>query len=568
VNLTPTAGSAPHEPPAAAKLDGPLMGAATALVAILLAVGLAIPLAVMLAKSVHDVRGTFVGLANYAAYFASPAALRSLGNTLVIAAVSTLVTIPVAFGYAYAIQRSCMPFKGIFRTIALVPLLTPSLLFALSLVLLFGNKGMLRELLFGHSIYGPIGIVIGMVFAHFPHTFIVLSTALSLSDRRLYEAAESLGASRWRMFRTITLPGAKYGILSASIVSLMLSITDFGIPKVIGGQYDLLATDIYKQVIGQQNFEMGAVVSVVLLAVALAAFAAMRLVHRQQVSLLTARAVAFEPRPNRAFDAIMLVYCALVAAAIVGVIAVAVASSFIKFWPYNLSLTLRHYNFDLAAGGGWKAYANSLQLAAWTALAGTAAAFLGAYLVEKGRGLARTRRLVHGLAVLPMAVPGLVLGLAYIFFFNHPRNPLNALYGSMAILVLVTVVHYYSVTYFTMLTALKQIDADFESVSDSLKVPRHRTMWRVTVPLCMPAILDVSIYYFLGAMTTVSAVVFLYSTHTQLASIAVLNMDDAGEFAYATAMAVVIVATCVAARFLHYLLTRGVHRRSQAWRTA
>jgi iron(III) transport system permease protein len=119
-----------------------------------------------------------------------------------------------------------------------------------------------------------------------------------------------------------------------------------------------------------------------------------------------------------------------------------------------------------------------------------------------------------------------------------------------------------------MLTALKQIDADFESVSDSLKVPRHRTMWRVTVPLCMPAILDVSIYYFLGAMTTVSAVVFLYSTHTQLASIAVLNMDDAGEFAYATAMAVVIVATCVAARFLHYLLTRGVHRRSQAWRTA
>jgi iron(III) transport system permease protein len=117
-----------------------------------------------------------------------------------------------------------------------------------------------------------------------------------------------------------------------------------------------------------------------------------------------------------------------------------------------------------------------------------------------------------------------------------------------------------------MLTALKQVDPEFESVSDSLKASRYRTLWRVTVPLCMPALLDVSIYYFLSAMTTVSAVVFLYSTHTNLASLAVLNMDDAGEFAHAIAMACVISATCMAARGVHWLLTRGVRRRSQKWR--
>ncbi len=536
--------------------------------AALLLLGLAVPLAIVLAKSFLDMRGSLVGLANYAAYFSSPAPFRSIANTAVIAVVSTLVTIPLAFGYAYGIQRSCMPFKDVFRAIAFIPLLTPSLLFALSLVLLFGNQGLLKDLLFGHTIYGPIGIVAGMVFAHFPHTFIVIATALSLTDRRLYEAAESLGASRLRMFRTITLPGAKYGLASAAVISLMLSITDFGIPKVIGGQYDLLATDIYKQVIGQQNFEMGAVVSVILLAAAALAFAFMWLVQQRQVALFTARAVPYEPRRNRAFDALMFAYCSAVALAIVGVIAVAAASSFIKFWPYNLELTLKHYNFDLAAGGGWKAYRNSLELAVWTALAGTAAAFLGAYLVEKSRGMKRTRRLIHVLAATPLAVPGVVLGLAYIFFFNHPASPLRFLYGTMGILVLVTIIHYYSVTYFAILTALKQIDADFESVSDSLKVARLRTMRRVTVPLCMPAILDVSIYYFLGAMTTVSAVVFLYGTHTNLASVAVLNMDDQGEFGYATAMAIVIVATCVAARIVHYLLTRGVHRRSQAWRIA
>jgi iron(III) transport system permease protein len=292
----------------------------------------------------------------------------------------------------------------------------------------------------------------------------------------------------------------------------------------------------------------------------------MKLVQRRQMAMLSTRAVPYEPRPDRAFDTAMFAFCAIVALAILSVIVVAGLSSFIKFWPYNLSFTLKHYNFDLAAGGGWGAYANSLKVAAWTAIAGTVTVFLGAYVVEKSRGFARTRRLIQALAATPMAVPGLVLGLAYIFFFNKPGNPLHFLYGSMAILVVVTIVHYYSVTHFTMVTALKQIDPDFESVSDSLKAPRHRTLWRVTVPLCMPAILDVSIYFFLSAMTTVSAVVFLYSTHTNLASISVLNMDDAGEFAHATAMAMVIVATCIAARIAHWLLTRGIHRRTQAWR--
>ena len=559
--------SAPLRAPAAGLDFGALrLRALTLAIAGFLVLGLAVPLALMVVKSVQDARGGFVGLANYALYFSSPAPLESIANTLVIGVASTVVTIPLAFAYAYGIHRSCMPFKGLFRGIALVPLLTPSLLFALSLVQLFGNQGILKGLLFGHSIYGPIGIVIGMTFAHFPHTFIVISTALGLADRRHFEAAESLGTSRLRVFLTITLPAAKYGLISAAIISFMLSITDFGIPKVIGGKYHVLATDIYKQVIGQQNFEMGSVVSVLLLAAAALTFLVTRLVHRRQAAMMSGRAVPYEPAPRRAFDTAMFLVCAAIALAIVGVLAVAVASSFIKFWPYNLSLTLKHYDFDLAAGGGWQAYRNSLTLAACTAAAGTVIVFLGAYLVEKSRELPRVRQLIQALAVTPMAVPGLVLGLAYIFFFNKPGNPLGVLYGSMTILVLVTVIHYYSVTHFTLLTALKQVDPDFESVSDSLQTPRHRTLWRVTVPLTMTAILDVSVYYFLAAMTTVSAVVFLYSTHTSLASVAVLNMDDAGEFAQAIAMAVVISGTCVAARILHHFLTRGIHRRTQAWR--
>jgi iron(III) transport system permease protein len=170
--------------------------------------------------------------------------------------------------------------------------------------------------------------------------------------------------------------------------------------------------------------------------------------------------------------------------------------------------------------------------------------------------------------MMPLAIPGLVLGIAYIFFFNHPDNPLGFLYGTMGILVISTIVHFYTVSHLTSLTALKQLDPEFETVSLSLKTPVWRTFGKVTLPVCLPALLDVASYLFLNAMTTVAAVVFLYSPETMLASIAVLNMDDAGDIAPAAAMALMIVYTSAIFRLLHALLTRYLKRRTQVWRNS
>jgi iron(III) transport system permease protein len=373
-------------------------------------------------------------------------------------------------------------------------------------------------------------------------------------------------ASRLRIFFTVTLPGAKYGLISAGFVVFTLVITDFGIPKVIGGWYNVLATDIYKQVIGQQNFQMGSVVGLILLIPAVFAFTADRLLQRRQTALLSARAVPYEPKPSRGRDVALLVFCTAIAVCCLGMLGVAAFASFVKYWPYNLELVWRHYDFDLAGGGGWGAYRNSIKLSLLVAVIGTTVIFSGAYLVEKTRGFIRVRSTIQMLAMLPMAVPGLVLGLAYIFFFNAPSNPLGFLYHSMAILVICTIAHYYTVAHLTAVTALKQMDGEFEAVSASLKVPFYRTYWRVTVPVCLPAILDISVYLFVNAMTTVSAVVFLYSADTALAAVAVLNMDDAGETAPAAAMAMMIVYTSAGLRLLHWLGTRGLFLRSQAWR--
>jgi iron(III) transport system permease protein len=506
-------------------------------------------------------------LRNYAEYFSTPALRQSIANSLLMATITTLITVTLAFSFAYALTRSCMPYKSLFKTIAMVPILVPSLLPGIALVYLFGNQGVIKELLFGASIYGPIGIVIASVFFTFPHALLIILVALSLADARLYEAATVLRAPPRRIFWTVTLPGASYGLISAAFVVFNLVITDFGVPKVIGGQYNVLALDIYKQVICQQNFEMGAVVSVILLIPALLAFIVDRLVQKKQVALLSARAVPYQPQPDRRFDRAMLIYCCLVALFILGLLGMCQFAALVNYWPYDLSLSLKNYAFDRFDGGGWESYFNSIRMALYVALAGTVVIFTGAWLMEKGRDFTLGRALFQFLAMMPMAVPGMVLGVAYVFFFNNPANPLNVLYGKMTILVIATITHFYTVSHLTAVTALKQMDPEFEAVSASLKQPVYKVLARVTVPVCLPAILDISIYLFVNAMTTVSAVVFLYSPKTTLASVAVLNMDDAGDIAPAAAMGMMIFYTNALVRLLHAGLTRGLSRRTQAWRS-
>jgi iron(III) transport system permease protein len=542
--------------------------------ALLIAAGLALavfllaPLAMILMKSAQDRAGDWVGLANFTEYFRTPALARSIWNSVWVSALVTAITMPLAFTFAYALTRSCMRFKALLRNVALVPILAPSLLAAISFIFWFGNQGILKALLGGAQIYGAPGIVISLVFATFPHALMILVTALSLTDARLYEAADALGTTAWRKFWTITVPGAKYGLISAAMVVFTYAISDFGIPKVIGGNFNMLATDIFKLVIGQQDFSKGAVVGIILLLPVAVTYVADWWVQKRQSALLSARSVPYVPRSSPAFDWAMTAFCVVIALLLLAVLGMAVYASFIKLWPYNFALSLDHYRMGLVEAGIFGAYVNSVTLGFWCATLGATFIFVVAYLLEKTRGLDAWRAFVRLLAVLPMGVPGMVLGLGYIFFFVVASNPLHFLYGSMAILVLNTVVHYYTSSHLTAVTALKQIDNEFEYVSASLKVPFWRTFFRVTVPVCMPAMLDVSRYLFVNAMTTVSAVVFLYSPRTTLASVAIVSLDEAGDIGAAAAMATLIVVTSACVCVVYYFLQVWLDKRTQSWRNS
>ena len=524
-----------------------------------LAVTLIGPLAMIVMKSLQDKRGGFVWFDNYLSYFSTPRALELITNSVWVSVVATLVSVSLAFGFAAALARTRIPGKAAFRAIAFAPMLAPSLLSALATVYLFGNQGLFKGLMFGHTIYGPIGIIICHVFYTFPLAFLLLSTAFESADGRLYEAAQSLRASRTRVFFTVTLPGVRYGLVSALCIVFTMTITDFGIPKVIGGQFRVFATEVYRQVVGWQNFQLGAVISTVLLVPAIVSFVVTRAMSRDFIISGQTR-VPFEPKPTRAQNVAGFAFCSIVAVAILGIYAMAAFGSLVKFWPYDLSLTLSNYDFNGKTDIGWKAVWTSVLIAFFTSLVGTVLALMSAYAVERPILPAALRNLTQGISLIPSAVPGLVLGLGYLAFFNNPSNPLNVLYGTLTIMVVCSIVHFYTVAQSTFQTALKKIDPNFESVSESLRVGRFALFKRVTLPLLLPTIIDVLAYFFISTMTTTSAVIMIYVPATVTATIGIVSLDDNGTIATAIAMGMVVVAICLVARMLEVWMRSRLSR--------
>ena len=256
-----------------------------ALVAAPLLLFVAYPLWRILSLSFHT--GDGIGLANYVRYFGTARGWTIVSNSFAVALTTTAITVALAYGLAYAMHRSCMPLKAVFRLILLVPLFAPSLVQAQGLLLLLGRNGLVNRA-FGLDIeiYGFWGIVIASVLYALPHAFLILSAALAVADARLYESATMLGASPARSFRTVTLPSTKYGLMSAIFIVFTIVITDFGNPMVIGADYSVLATEMYNEVLGQANFERGTVIGMVLLLpAAIAAFVEKAISRRQYYAI-------------------------------------------------------------------------------------------------------------------------------------------------------------------------------------------------------------------------------------------------------------------------------------------
>ncbi|VAX12051.1 Ferric iron ABC transporter, permease protein [hydrothermal vent metagenome] len=478
-------------------------------------------------------------LGYYSRYIQDPHFLTTLFNTLNVSFWATLATTLIAFAYAYGLRRVHVPGKAFWHAVMLLPLFAPSLIQALGVQFLLGRNGVVNRYLGTDiEIYGFWGILLSNILYGLPHAYLVLSVSLGSADARLYDAAKLLGAGSFKRFISVTLPAARYGILSALFLGFAINISEFGNPMVLGGDYNVLATEIYNQVAGQANFHLGAVIGVLLLFPVLLSVAAEKWIGRHQAAT-SSQATPYRPLPDWRAGGPTLLFLGLVAAAILAVVGVVVVASFTRLWPYNLNFSLRHYTQDMP--GGYAALWISLKMSLAAAAIGVVVATFSAMVVHKISS--RLRQVLYLLSVVPAAVPGMVLGMGYVLAFNNPSMPVYWLYGTVAMLSVCTVYHYHAQAFLIATTGLKQIDNKLQEASSLLGGGVLHTARHVTLPLIRPAMLNIGMFYFMHSMVTISALIFLVSPGVTPAAVSILLLNDAGNWPQAAAFAVIIMLT-------------------------
>ncbi|QEI09393.1 ABC transporter permease subunit [Pigmentiphaga aceris] len=505
--------------------------------------------------------GGGIGLGNYAALLHTPGVWRATGNSVLVGVSTTAITLVFAFVMAYGLERTCMHGRRYVAMTLSLPMLAPSLVLGLGLIFLLGRNGLIGKMLgIRPDIYGFYGLVAANALYALPQAVMILRTALRHADARQYDAAEVLGASPWQQFRDITLPAMRYGLLSAAFVVFTITITDFGNAMVIGGNFPVLATEIYSQVNGQMKFGMGAVVGLLLLAPAALSVWIERAAAQRQAGVGAESAIAPVPVPSHRRDMAYTFACVGLGTGILAVVATVVLAGFIRLWPYKLDLTLKHY--DITVSDGYASLWTSVWVSALAAVIGAVLLFLLAFSVRRlPPGPARTITL---LASLPVGVPGLVLGLSYVFAFNVPGTPWHWFYGSAVLLAMCNFYHYHTQGFVTMMTGLRTVPSTLEEAVSVLGGGVRRVLGDVYLPVARSTLWTVAGFLFMRSMVTLSAVIFLITPWLSLSAVTVMRLDEAGFTSQAAAFSTCIMAVVGTVALVLHAANQRSARSTQA----
>lgn len=344
-----------------------------------------------------------------------------------------------------------------------------------------------------------------------------------------------------RQFRDLTLPAIIFALLNAAFVVFIITITDFGNAAVIGGDYSVLATEIYTQVIGLRNFNMGAVVGILLLLPTVVSYYIERQAMKRQRGQHGTDIQKFIPSFMPRRDIPMAAACFLIVAMILSVIGIVVYASFVKLWPYNYDLTFKHYDITLA--GGYSSLWITIAISLGAAVGGTFLIFILALGLRRlPAGIAQA---IQVLAAMPAAVPGIGLGLAYILTFNSTATPLYLLYGTAALIAIINFYHFHTQAFLTVMTGFRQFPTALEEAENSLGAGLARTAINVIAPFVAPMLVSVFFFLFMRSMVTLSAVVFLTTPKLDVAAVTIMRLDDAGLTSQAAVSTCIMAVVCL-----------------------
>jgi iron(III) transport system permease protein len=502
---------------------------------LLLAVFLLYPIFAVLIKSIKGPQGWT--LSYYIKFFAKGYYFRSLLNTLLLGVINTIVCLIAGFCMAYLSTRGPMALRKPLKLITLLPLIAPPYLFAISLIILFGRNGILTKALgLNWSIYGFSGVVIAQTLAFIPLAYLMIENTLMSLNPNLDESAYDLGASETRIIRTITIPLLAPGILKAGLLVFVMTIAEFGNAAILGGRTPFLAPDTYQMIIGEADFEMGSVLSVVLIIPCIIIFFLHNyLLTGKKFTTIGGKPVASEPRKITPLVKVPFLIVSGIAVLVITVsFGVVLVASFTQLLGVKNEIVFSHIlNFDSN-----RAIYNSIKVSLIAAFIGAIVGLLLSYVIVRGKFFGRS--FIEMVSLSGFALPGTVIGIGYLLAFNTPPMKLT---GGIMILALNCVFRFLAVGVEAGISKLHQINIEIEEASADLGANFMTTFYKIVLPIMFPAFIAGFIYTFMTAIVSLSAVVFLVSPGFELAAVKIFDAAAYGEigFASATTMKLVLI---------------------------
>lgn len=525
-------------------------------IVLLFVVFLILPLAVLFIRSFETGQGYSVS--NYLTILADQEIRESIGNSMKVSGVTALITTVLAFILAYSIHctRIYRPLKSIIRTGILIPMLLPTITYGFAIMYSFGNQGLITKI-FGRNlfeIYGFNGLLIGYVIYTLPSAFLLIHNSFKYIDKKFIVVSKLMGDGTMRSFmNTIVRP--LWGTLGgAFVLSFILSFTDFGIPSSVGGTYNVVATQLYQVMLGAiPDFNNGAVIAVLMLIPA--AFGVVLLTYLEKFNFHYDKVTEIEMIRNKGRDSVLGLISSVILIGLLAVFAVMFVAPLMNGYPYDLTFTFKHFVDVFQSSDLINVYKNSLLVAGLTAIVGTIVAYAAAII--NVRTPIKGRAIFDILSMVTNTVPGMVLGLSYLLLFNN-----SSLKGTFAILVLCTLVHYFTTPYLMAKNSLAKMNPSWETTAELLGDSWLQTIRRVILPNSASTVIEMVSYYFINAMVTISGIIFLVTAQTSVVASKIKELQHFAKFNEVFVLSILIFCTNLIIKLLgDYLQKRQSNSR-------
>lgn len=523
------------------------------LIVALFAVFLALPILILLGKSVWNGKVTtefFTTVVTQSGF------LTALGNSFKVATLAAVLATVIAFCMAYAVHYTGLPkwMKTVITAIATLPMYLPTITYGFAIIYSFGKQGLITRL-FGRQlfdIYGITGLLVGYVIYTIPVAFLLINNTMGFVDKKTLVVSKVMGDKAMATFWIAVLRPLLGTLAGAFVQAFFLCFTDFGIPASVGGGYDVIATTLYNQMLGGiPDFNRGAVIAMIMLVPSIGSICILRILERFNIRYN--RIEQAELHKSTLRDTSWGIVDAVISVAVLSIFAVIFLVPCVEAWPYQTSFTLTHFRSVFADRQLTAVYTHSIELSLLTAAIGTLVAYGAALITARSNLSEKYKRTIESISLVTNAIPGMVLGVAYMFLFSG-----TSLQNTLILMILCNIVHYFSTPYLMIKNALSKMNAGWETTAMLMGDSWIKTIFRVVTPNAMSSLIEVFSYYFINSMVTISALIFIAGARTMVLTTMIKQLQYVNRFNEVFVLSLLILATNLLAKGFFSWLAKKV----------